>query len=975
MSLITQPSTRADLKGRGAVAVCGAALYVVALIALLAVPSAILPTVALAQGGNQTVLYDDQIRAGFEDWSWAAVDVASTAQVAQGASSISVDYAGWDALYLGSSTPVSIPAFGQLTFKVHGGAGSAGPVNVAMLAPSGSVASEVTITTVTGQWQTYSIDLADFGSASQVGGFWWQDGTGTDRPPIWIDDIRLIEAAAPPATTGPSLVVETGNRSLVRTVTDPATGATRSHTVAFPHAISEGIYGQNFSTDSFREEVDVTVNRWGGNSTERYNHQIGTTNLGHDWYFTNSPDGIGEDDLFEADNQADGAATIMTVPMSGWVAKNREANCSYPVNDYFGPQHNVSPMDDTVVHWLDNNLVCGNGYRNGEFIGAVDPNLTSVAAGEAWATGLVNSLVAEHGTAAAGGVEMYALGNEPGLWHATHGDIRATPMGRDELVSTNISYATAIKNADPSADVIGPVLWSGYSYYATSEEVLNGQRPGDVPTFVPDYLAQMAEAERTAGRRLLDTLAVNFYDDRVYQGGTDQLRLQSTRSLWDPTYAPQDWWVIRDFTMGEGHAVIPRLNSAIDAEYPGTDLAITEYSFGGPDTLAGGLAQTDALGIFGREDLDIATLWEPYAEWTGLSEEEWADRPVMWAFRLFRSYDGNGSRFGDQALYATSTDEPTVSVYGARRTADGKLTVMIVNKATTDQVSSLRIDNVAGSAEIYRYSGSDLGAIQRVGDQTFAGSTSLTLPRLSATLLVIDPDDSAPPPPVGETARCAGQIVTVNMNNGELPTSADDVILGTAGDDLIAAGAGDDVVCGGAGNDRIWGQAGNDLIYGDDGADTIRGGADNDVVYGGAGNDDLSGSSGDDRVYGEGGADLAVRGGPGDDLVDGGPGNDLLVSGNGGSDEVRGGPGDDARLAGGPRPDVISGGDGNDDLRGAKGADVLDGGAGDDLLVGGPQPDSLDGGAGTDTCQGSTTGGGAPEADIATNCESVVTVP
>ena len=197
----------------------------------------------------------------------------------------------------------------------------------------------------------------------------------------------------------------------------------------------------------------------------------------------------------------------------------------------------------------------------------------------------------------------------------------------------------------------------------------------------------------------------------------------------------------RDFLEGDGSAVIPRLRSLIDANYPGTGLAITEYNFGGVDSIAGALAQADALGIMGREDLDLATLWEPYADWVGMAEDEFADRPVFWAFRLFRNYDGFGGRFGDTSVFASSSDEPAVSIHAATRSSDGALTLLVLNKSTVAQASPLSVAGYGGTAEAYRYSGADLGAIERIGDVAVGPGTVLDLPARSATLLVLPEGD------------------------------------------------------------------------------------------------------------------------------------------------------------------------------------------------------------------------------------------
>ena len=47
----------------------------------------------------------------------------------------------------------------------------------------------------------------------------------------------------------------------------------------------------------------------------------------------------------------------------------------------------------------------------------------------------------------------------------------------------------------------------------------------------------------------------------------------------------------------------------IAARYPGTKLALTEYNWGGDTGVSSALAQAEALAIFGREGVDLATRW------------------------------------------------------------------------------------------------------------------------------------------------------------------------------------------------------------------------------------------------------------------------------------------------------------------------------------------------------------------------------
>jgi len=710
-----------------------------AIVALLTAAAGLVAVSDSVEAAPAEKIYDDEIGHGYQDWSWATVRLASTVEVNSGSAAIAVDFGPWEGLYLARPTPTGLDPSATLEFWMHGGSGSTDPIEVALVGPTHQAGTTVTIEPTPGRWTRHQIPVSSFGlTGDTFGGLWWMNGTGAARATIHIDDVGFIGGTDRPREpgdgTGPALTVDLGPRSITRTITDPASGISSDVAVSFPHPIADGVYGLNFAAPTLLEEIDPGINRWGGNAVERYNHLNGNTNRGKDWFFMNTPGEPGDEHRFETANQAAGADTLLTVPATGWIAADDAARCGYPLSQY-------APMDASQPHFLDPGLQCGNGQRGGQTISG-QPETTSIAVGPSHTTDWVRDLVATHGSAADGGVEIYAVGNEPGLWHQTHADVVDAPTTRQQIITTNVEQANAIKAGDPTASVAGPVLWSGYSYYVTSAELEAGQRPGDVPTFVADYLASMSSASADAGRRLLDTLAINFYDDRVYGGGSDELRLEATRNLWDPAYDPQDWWVARDFARGAS-AVIPRMQSLIDENYPGTELSITEYNFGSLDTLVGGLAQADALGIFGREGLDRAMLWDPFNDQQSGPEADFVNTPGMWAFRMYRNYDGAGSRFGETSLFAQSADQDVLSVYGARRSSDGAVTIMVINKSTQDQVSTLSID-LTGRAEVHRYGDQGLTSIERHDDLAVDGGVTTLYPAHSITLLTIHPDASPP---------------------------------------------------------------------------------------------------------------------------------------------------------------------------------------------------------------------------------------
>ena len=351
----------------------------------------------------------------------------------------------------------------------------------------------------------------------------------------------------------------------------------------------------------------------------------------------------------------------------------------------------------------------------------------------------IKYLVGRYGTAESGGVAFYNLDNEPMLWDDTHRDVHPKPTSYDELRDSTYQYAAAIKESDSGAKTLGPTLWGWTAYFYSALDWEPGgswwndpqdrNAHGGTP-FVEWYLQQMKAYEDQHHVRVLDYLDLHNYPQAsgvslapAGDTATQALRLRSTRSLWDPTYVDESW-------IDEPVRLIPRMHEWVDANYPGTKLAISEYNWGALDHINGALAQADILGIFGREGLDLATLWSPPS----------ASQPGAFAFRMYRNYDGQGGTYGDTWIRSTSANQSKLAIYGAQRSDDGALTLMVINKTGENLSSDLNLSgfNPGGSAEAYRYSKANLGTIVHQADQTVgANGFRATYPANSITLITI----------------------------------------------------------------------------------------------------------------------------------------------------------------------------------------------------------------------------------------------
>jgi uncharacterized protein (TIGR03437 family) len=555
------------------------------------------------------------------------------------------------------------------------------------------------------------------------------------------------------------------------------------------HPISPLIYGINewpsyssqtgYTDSGMSEAMRVGVRRWGGNNATSYNWQLDLKNNDNDWYFSTYlvGDGITSAfDVFHEKNLETGTVSLGTVPVMDWTPKappvtpvvDQALSCSYSVKKY-GAQTGEDPYATLSGD------TCGNGISTATGNRIVnDPNdayqpMTPVFAGQ-WVT----SIMSKYGAANLGGVQIWSLDNEPEWWDSTHPDVYPTAATYDDMMNRNIATATAVKTADPTALVTGPVEagwpgmlfskkdfesgWSTGPHYQYWANPIDQNAHGGVP-WLQYYLKQMQEVEQTNGYRLLDYLDVHAYitpealDVNSGSAGDatmETLRLTSTRAFWDPNYilpiaaTPasgdpcDDYNAICDAT---GTQVPPMLirNMAqwVTNNYPGTKLAITEYNWGALDSITGAVAQADILGIFGREGLDLGTIWPSVTLTPSV--------PGAFAFRIFLNYDGNGNQFGQTSVSAITGDPDTLDIFAGQR-SDMALTILVLNKTSAVITDSVSIANFTstGTAQVWQYSSANLNSIvQQPSVVVGSNSISATFPAYSMTLFVLPQSQSA----------------------------------------------------------------------------------------------------------------------------------------------------------------------------------------------------------------------------------------
>ena len=681
---------------------------------------------ATAQGRAQSsqAIYDDSLQNGWQNWSWASVSLSNTNPVHAGTQSISVTAGAWQALYF-HNNPFDPAGFTKLTIWTHGGTSGGQLLQVQAVSGGGAVAPGQSLAPLAANsWQQISIPVSTLlpPGQSTIDGFWLQDRSGTAQPTFYVDDISLITGPTPPPGTN-------------------STVAVRVDAGANCHPIPPEIYGVAFASTAELSDLNVPLNRSGGNGTTRYNWHINAANHAADWYFESigsasaTPGADGDD--FMSQSRAAGAQPMLTIPTIGWVAKlgpSRARLASFSIAKY-GPQQARAP------DFAD----AGNGVAtNGVDITGNDPNDANLPADSNFQLGWMQHLTNRWGRAAAGGLRYYIMDNEPSIWSSTHRDVHPTGPTMDEIRDKILDYGAKVKSVDPNALVVGPEEWgwSGYFYSGYDQQWGGAHGWNNLPDrtahgnvdYLPWLLDQLRRTNNATGQRLLDLFTVHYYPQGGEFGSDVSTSMQlrrnrSTRSLWDTNYVDETW-------INDKVRLIPRLKQWAAQYYPGTPVGITEYNWGAEDHINGATAQADVLGIFGREGLDLATRWTTPASTT----------PTYKAVKMYRNYDGNKSAFGDTSVAATAPDPDNLSSFAALRSADGALTVLVINKVLSGTTPvALALTNFVGTGTAQVWQLTSANAISRSADLTYSSSTlSNTVPAQSITLFVLPSAAPAP---------------------------------------------------------------------------------------------------------------------------------------------------------------------------------------------------------------------------------------
>jgi hypothetical protein len=691
---------------------------------------------AAQSNAQQAVVFEDALGAGFQNWSWATVNLAAIAPVHSGNRAIQFEPDNFQGLYFSSpDTARSFANHTGLRFWAHGGASGGQNIRITFQLSGNTVFERSLASVLSGgplianQWREGFVPFTGTNApAGSFDGIIFQDQSGADQAAIYVDDV-VLGAGAPLAAVQVSVNLSGTRRP-----------------------INPNIYGVSFGSDQQHADLRYPTRRWGGNRTSRYNWQFDVDNTANDYFFQNIAFGNGSNlpnnsfaNQFIVGTKAHGAEPLISIPTIGYVAKDSRAKVWSFSQALYGAQTSdecryYAPNPPSWCSADSGNGLCTTGpnCQNGNIVNN-NPLDTSKLAPASYAGDWVTHLRAQHGNANSTGVKFYALDNEPMLWNSTHRDVHPQAPTMQEVWTRGLARAQAIRSVEPNAQIFGPVTWGWCDYFSSAADAALGNcfdgpdraNNGGLP-FVEWYLQQAC----AQNPRTIDYLDLHYYpqgdniagvDNNVAlgeQAAVQAKRMRSLRELYDGTYVSESWI---GQTANSIPNLLPRARAAIAARCPGVKLAITEYKWGADNGLSSAIAQVELLAIFGREGVDYAARWE--APTDGSLNEH--------AFRLYLDYDGANSRVLGDAIPASSTDAENIGAYAIDQ--NSKLFVIVINRSNSSRDINVNLQSLnATRYSVYRVGASGYSSVTAVQAVTGSALNLNSVPALSATLIVLE---------------------------------------------------------------------------------------------------------------------------------------------------------------------------------------------------------------------------------------------
>ena len=484
-----------------------------------------------------------------------------------------------------------------------------------------------------------------------------------------------------------------------------------------------------------------------------YNWQLGTYNADSDWYFEDfglspplSNPADRDSTQYIKDVQAAGSKALTTMAMMNWVAQAQ--GWSFPASTW-PSQCAFDPYNSNAGDGLqaDCKTPVTTAAQTGAYYLLLDgPPQAGDPANSVYRNQWASALASAFGSSGSCPIpytsitscHFYDMDNEIDIWNGTHRDVHPNPSGYEELRDVYLKEANNLKGWDAAAVRLGPVSCCWWFYWNGANGSDKGAHGG--VDFLPWWLNEVYWRDQIAGVRSLDLFDIHAYPDGPDTSNWTTAQKQAIatriyRDYWDPTYTTESW-INGNTSVTSIQPVpynpfrIPRFRAIVNSTYPGTAMAITEWSagFAGESDFSTALGDADAYGILGRERVGVATRW-------GAPDPA---NPNYQALKLYANYDGAHHSFNPMSVSATHNADPNLfSLFAATNPSGNSMTVMVLNRDPNNAAQTSFSFNGFTPSQVTMYTLSQGSPNNIVASAAQAWSSTVTFQPYTATLLVI----------------------------------------------------------------------------------------------------------------------------------------------------------------------------------------------------------------------------------------------
>jgi len=431
-------------------------------------------------------------------------------------------------------------------------------------------------------------------------------------------------------------------------------------------------------------------------------------------------------------NKTWGIDTLMTIPMTGWLA-NVATSTDTTYSSLLGQDLSFCNYPQLADGGLVSSSTCCQaiGTQESTLVDGGSNHLDTSFMGN-WVTHLVSTF----GPAANGGVKYYQLDNEPDNWQGLRQDIYpalyppgtncmdyavAIASGNEAGVSPNedimdrsVAYATAIKTADPTAQVL----------------FLSVMNPNDTINLMQTECGIGSWGSATVPYSATNSYAMAMLAKGKQYEATNHQRIFDCLDTHYPGAAQSMWTSSNTFSSFQGW---------INSSYPGTGICVSEYNVANDTSDPTATSQeADYLGTFGLMGIRLAAYWTTLVH-TDSTSNSVVHNYTYNAFAMFRNYDGAGSTFGNVSVGAASSYSG-VHAYAATdsATSPSKLWIMLVNVGTSAQSNmTISINNFTSAATALVYQSNNGAAPSAAASATISGGKISSMSIAANTVALI----------------------------------------------------------------------------------------------------------------------------------------------------------------------------------------------------------------------------------------------